>query len=245
MFLANESPTPTPTPVIWAGIDQPTWSIITGVGAVVATLISILVALYTLKAADRREHHRWLQEKRREAYVTFMTAARDAYDAIADRGKKVGAPRFQSDFSKDEWPEHQDEEADIDKKLADARADIDSRLAEVMRAQDVLSIVGPEEMEKLGRRVVARLKLDRGYYSPEGFSNRSRPADKERILHNVKATDNDDFVRQVKAAYDSSGAVNGAAFQSAFEQHRLEGFWKAFNMKARSVIKESKPGRHR
>jgi hypothetical protein len=100
-------------------------------------------------------------------------------------------------------------------------------------------------METLGRRVVARLKLDRGYYSPEGFSHRIRPADKERILRNVKATDNEDFLSQVKAAYDDSGAVNAAAFQAAFERHRLDGLWKAFNMKARSVIKESKPGRHR
>jgi hypothetical protein len=242
MWFANETPNPSPT--AWLGVDQPVWSIITGVAAVVATLISICVALYTLRAADRREHHRWLQEKRREAYVTFITAARDAYQAIDERGQKVRAPRSESDFSKDEWAEHEDTEADIDRKLAKARADIDRKLGEVMRAQDVLAIVGPEEMEELGLGVIARLKLDRGYYSPTGWSSRKKPEDQASILRNAEDTGNRDLLNELRDSL-KDGTVDVEAFRAAFHKHKLDSFWNAFNERARSVLKESKPGRHR
>lgn len=48
------------------------------IAAVVAASASIGVALYSLRRVDRRECHRWLREKRREAHVEFMTAARTA-----------------------------------------------------------------------------------------------------------------------------------------------------------------------
>ena len=227
------TPTPTPAPVSFLGIEAPVWTIITGITAVVAAGVSIWVAFYSLKRVDRREHHRWLQEKRREAYVTFMTAVRSAYDAISERGQVVGAPRIDSDYSGPETSE-----------LREARASIDRKLSEVARAQDVVAIVGPEEMERLGLQVIARLKLDRGYYSPTGWSDRNKSKDKESILRNAEATGNEAFLAALKAAY-AKGPVDVTAFRAAFSGNRLDSLWNAFNEKARSVLKESKPGQHR
>lgn len=243
MWLANVTPTPTPSPLLIFGVEQAAWPTIIGIGAALAALFSAWVAFIGQRRTDRREHHRWLLEKRREAYVTFMTAARGAYDAISERGQKVGAPRVESDFSGDGWPDPEDTEADIEKKLAEARADIDKKIGEVERAQDILAIVGPEEMETLGLRVIARLKLDRGYYSPEGFTNRNKVKDKERILLNAEATGNTAFLSELRSAY-AEGTVNTDAFREAFHKHRLEDFWNAFNLEARTVLRESKPGRH-
>ncbi len=234
-------PSQSSSPLVWAGLETPIWTIIIGIVAVLASIISIGVAIYTLKAADRREHHRWLQEKRREAYVTFMTSARRAYDAISERGQYVEAPRVESDY---EGPAAPDLAIADRQKLAEAMADIDRNMGEVLRAQDVLAIVGPQVMEKLGLRVIARLKLDRGYYSPTGWSDRNKPQERESILRNAEATENEDFLNALNNAY-ATGPVDVELFLKAFHDNRLDGFWVAFNLEARRVLMESKPGRHR
>jgi hypothetical protein len=117
-------------------------------------------------------------------------------------------------------------------------------MGELMRAQDVLAIVGPEVMEKLGLRVVARLKLDRGYFSPTGWSDRNKQHERESILRNAEATENNDLIHKLKKAY-ANGPVDIAVFREAFNNNRLDSLWEAFNREARSVLLESKPSRHR
>jgi hypothetical protein len=224
-WLADASP----SPIVFLGLGASTWTIITGVAAVLATVISIVVAVYSLRRVDRREHHRWLQEKRREAYVTFMTASRTAYDAILERGQKVGAPRLESD--------HPNPESD---ELKEYRTTIDRKFGELMRAQDILAIVGPGEMEELGKRLIARLTLDRTYYSPTGWSDRQ--VHKERILAQAEATGDIAFLTQLRASYTNASA-DVPAFWNAFHEHRLEAFWGNFNAKARDVLKRQEPSR--
>jgi hypothetical protein len=44
-------------------------------------------------------NHRWLQEKRCEAYVAFLSATRNTYDAIEKRGRPAKAPREFQDLA--------------------------------------------------------------------------------------------------------------------------------------------------
>lgn len=215
-------------PVVF-GLPESTWTVITAVGAVIAASLSTGVALYSLRRADRREHHRWLQEKRREAYVEFMSAVRTAYDAIAARGRDVDAPRLASDF-----PDPDSE------RLVAARTAIDEAFGEVARARNILAIVGPVEMEQLGKKLIARLQLDRGYYSPTGWSDRWK--DRARILERAEDAGNTSFLTQLRAAYGVD-AVDVDAFRAAFSAHRLETFWDRFNEKARLILQEDRSRR--
>lgn len=178
---------------------------------------------------DRREHHRWLQEKRREAYVEFMSAVRTAYDAIAARGRDVDAPRLASDF-----PDPDSE------RLVAARTAIDEAFGEVARARNILAIVGPVEMEQLGKNLIARLQLDRGYYSPTGWSDRW--VDRARILERAEAAGDATFLTQLRAAYGVD-VVDVDAFRAAFSAHRLEAVWDRFNEKARLILQEDRSRR--
>lgn len=207
--------------------------------SLVAAFISIAVAIYTSTSSARRDHHRWLQEERRKAYVAFLTASRDAYEAITERGQKVGAPRIDSDYRTHRRRGHLREEQDpTDDELKEARAEIDRRLGDVRRAQDVLSIVGPRPMEELGKQVFARLSLDRGYYSPTGWTDRQK--DRIAILARAEDTGNTDFLNQLRAAY-AHDPVDVDEFRKAFHNHRLQGFWSAFTKAARCELDRPNP----
>lgn len=225
LILSSASPEPS----IVFGLPESTWTVIAAVGAVIATSVSIGVALYSLRQVDRREHHRWLQEKRREAYVEFMSAVRTAYDAIAARGRDVGAPRIASDFP-DPDSEH----------LLAARRAIDEAFGEVARARNILAIVGPVKMEQLGKNLIARLQLDRGYYSPTGWSDRLE--DRARILKRAEDAGNASFLAELRAAYGVD-AVDVDAFRAAFSAHRLDVFWDRFNEEARLILQEHRSRR--
>jgi hypothetical protein len=134
-----------------------------------------------------------LQEKRREAYVTFLTATRDTYDAIEQRGRRSYAPRVTEDLPEPDSP-----------TLTQDRTAIDQNFGKVKRAKDILAVVGPKEMEELGDAVMARLSLDRIYYSPTGWSQREK--DRERILRYAGATDNPAFLAAMRNVYDDQGA---------------------------------------
>jgi hypothetical protein len=184
LFLSSASPEPS----IVFGLPESTWTVITAVGAVIAASVSTGVALYSLRRVDRLEHHRWLQEKRREAYVEFMSAVRTAYDVIAARGRDVEAPRVSGDF-----PDPDSE------RLVAARTAIDEAFGEVARARNILAIVGPVEMEQLVKNLIARLQLDRGYYSPTGWSDRWK--DRARIFERAENAGDASLLKQLRAAY--------------------------------------------
>lgn len=188
---------------------------------------SVFVSWRTGKRADRRDHLRWLQEKRREAYVTFLTATRDAYDSIEKRGQDAEAPRINRDHRRPNSPQ-----------LLKDRAEIDVNFGKVKRARDVLAIVGPKEMGDLGDAVLARISLDRIFYSPTGCSQRN---DKGRILQYVEATDNKDFLVAMQAAYDAKGRPNFAAYRAAHHEYRLDIFWETFAERSRHFLDEWKP----
>ncbi|MBF4582337.1 hypothetical protein ITJ54_06590 [Curtobacterium sp. VKM Ac-2865] len=201
---------------------------VAGLGA----LLAAGAALYVARATNRREHEGWLREKRREAYVTFMTATRDAYDVIELRGRRVSAPRMDTDYEPKDDPE-----------VLGLKADIDQELGAVKRALDVLTIVGPPEMESRARTVVARLNLDRGYYSPDGHSNRRK--DKDRVLARAEETQNIAFLDGLRAAY-ANAAFDDEVYRAAFHNHRLAPFWDAFAADARKIIgKRARRGEQR
>lgn len=212
--------------MLW-GVEITTWTVLVAIGAVLAALFSAFIGLRSLKSAEKREHHRWLQEKRREAYVTFLSATRDTYDAIEKRGRMAKAPR--------ELQDHPDPKS---KELIEARDAIDVHLGQVKRAKDILSVVGPKEMEDLGENVIARLNLDRIYYSPTGWSQRNE--DKERILRYAGATGNKEFHAAMVAAYLENHAILDL-YRTAHQKHRLDEFWTEFTKGARRILGDSKP----
>lgn len=227
MWLADPTPTPTPSAGLILGFEPAAWTAITGTGALVATFISIIVAVYTLKAADRREHHRWLQEKRREAYAAFLTVTRDEYEAIEGRGRIAQAPRISSDHRRPGTP-----------KIVDATALIERKDSELKRAKDILGIVGPEKMEDLGDRLIARLKLDRVYYSPTGYTQREK--NKEKILQYAEETREEAFFSQLHEAI-AGRRVDFEQYKAAHDSYRLEAFWIAFTEAARRVLSDPSP----
>lgn len=212
--------------MLW-GVEITTWTVLVAIGAVLAALFSAFIGLRSLKSAEKREHHRWLQEKRREAYVTFLNATRDTYDAIEKRGRLAKAPMLYQD--------HEDPEAE---ELLEARDAIDLHFGQVKRAKDILSVVGPKEMEDLGDHIIARMKLDRIYYSPTGFSQRSE--NKERILRYAGDTGNKEFHAEIVDAYLGDHAVL-ELYRAAHHNHRLDVFWTDFTKGARGVLGDSKP----
>ncbi|KTR10181.1 hypothetical protein [Curtobacterium citreum] len=191
---------------------------VAGLGA----LLAAAAALYVARATNRREHEGWLREKRREAYVTFMTATRDAYDVIEVRGRRVSAPRMDTDYEPKDDPE-----------VLGLKADIDRELGAVKRALDVITIVGPPEIESRARTVVARLNLDRGYYSPDGHSNRRK--DKDSVLARAKETQNMALLDELRSAY-ADDRFDEEVYRAAFHNYRLTLFWDAFAADARRII---------
>jgi hypothetical protein len=212
--------------MLW-GVEITTWTVLVAIGAVLAALFSAFIALRSLKSAEKREHHRWLQEKRREAYVTFLNDTRDTYDAIEKRGRLAKAPRI--------FRDHEDPDS---KELIEAKDAIDLRFGKVKRAKDILSVVGPKEMEDLGDHIIARMNLDRIYYSPTGFSQRNE--EKEKILRYAGDTGNKELHTAMVAAYRGDQAIL-EPYRAAHHDHRLDDFWTDFTKGARVVLGDSKP----
>lgn len=196
--------------------------------AAVAAGFSVLIGLHALRRTEAREHHRWLQEKRREAYVEFLMATRDTYDAISARGISIGAPDLAEDY-----PESESE------KLLKAQSEIDEKQGAVTRALDLLVIVGPESMIKAGRRVTARLRLDRIYYSPTRWTQLS-VNNKARIMEYAEATGDEGLLADLKNAY-SGGPVDLDKYRQAHRDHRLDVLWSAFTTEAQKVLENPTP----
>jgi hypothetical protein len=115
---------------------------------------------------------------------------------------------------------------------------MDLLFGKLKRAKDILSVVGPKEMEDLGDHVIARLNLDRIYYSPTGWSQRNK--DKERILRYAGATGNKEFHAAIVSAYLGDHAIL-ERYRDAHHNHRLDDFWTDFTKGARRVLGEPKP----
>lgn len=216
-----------PPPPTFLGMETSSWTVIIAALTVVVAAFAGWVAWRSSKRSVEGQHHQWLLEKQREAYVTFLTATRDLYDAIEELGKHAEAPRDTQD--------HQDPESD---DLVRVRKVIDEGFGKVKRAKDNLSIVGPKEMEDLGDRVIARLNLDRIYYSPRGSSQRAK--DKDRILRYAEATGNKDFLAAMRRAY-TDGHADFAEYRTAHHDYRLDDFWNDFKESARRVLGNPKP----
>ena len=107
------------------------------------------------------------------------------------------------------------------------------------RAKDILAVVGPKEMEILGDALVARLILDRIFYSPTGWSQRDK--EKERILRYAGATGSGDFLAAIRACY-KQGTVDFEAYRAAHHNYRLNDFWTQFATSAREIISDPRPG---
>ncbi|MFF1253520.1 hypothetical protein ACFVYC_13605 [Pseudarthrobacter sp. NPDC058329] len=199
--------------------------------AAVAAAFSALIGLYALRRTEAREHHRWLQEKRREAYVEFIMATRDTYEAISARGKSIGAEDLTEDYSE---PKSKD--------LLKTHADIDDKEGAVTRALDLLVIVGPESMITAGRRVKARLRLDRVYYSPTRWTQLNM-ANKARIMQYAEATGDAGLLADLKDAY-FGGPVDLEKYRQAHRDHRLDVLWTAFTTEAQKVLENPTPVVH-
>lgn len=205
------------------------------------SLLSVLVAAYSVWQTNSREHFRWLQEKRREAYVTFMTSTRDAYEAIAERGRLVDAPRVPSDYDPILEPYEGLSPEAARKDLEKRGHEIDVLMGQVKRAQDVLTIVGPKDMATLGGKVHARLKLDRGYYSPTGYTHRE--LDEDRILENARET-GDGFLTALRRAY-AGDEFSLEKYREAFHRNPLSDLWDKFTLAARQEMDRTTPKRER
>lgn len=218
---------PVPT---FLGLETSAWTVIVAAFSVLVAAASAFLAWRSSKRADKREHHRWLQEKRREAYVTFLTATRDTYDVIEKRGRLSSAPRVTEDVQDPDSP-----------KLRKHRTAIDQNFGKVKRAKDILAVVGPKEMEELGDAVMARLSLDRIYYSPTGWSQRDN--DRERILRYAGATGISAFHAAMRNVYDDQGHADFEAYNAAHHEHRLDNSWASFTERARRILGDAKPNR--
>ncbi len=93
-------------------------------------------------------------------------------------------------------------------------------------------------MEKLGGNVVARLKLDRIYYSPTGWSQRDK--NRENVLKHAEATHNREFADAMRRTY-IEGLADFAKYKAAHDSYRLDDFLTAFTESARRVLGDSKP----
>lgn len=187
----------------------------------------MLIGLYALRRTEAREHHRWLQEKRREAYLEFLMATRDAYEAISARGISIGAADLAEDY-----PEPKSED------LLRADSDINDKAGAVNRALDLLVIVGPKSMITAGRHVAARLRLDRVYYSPTRWTQLS--VNKAKIMEYAEATGDAGLLADLRDAY-SGGPVDLDKYREVHRDHRLDVFWSAFSTEAQKVLENPTP----
>lgn len=179
----------------------------------VSLFVSALVAFIALRRQDVREHHRWLQEKRREAYVQFLSATRRASATVTAAAST--------------WKTTDEREAAINR-------DED----EVNSALDVLYIVGPQGMAAMGHQLVARLSLDRLFYSPA----------RDQLLLDRK----DEYIGLAEgagplmhsgfAALYKAEPFDVAAYELLHEDFPLRFFRRAFTREARSELAKAHPG---
>lgn len=194
----------------WAGPALEAW---TPLIAAVSLFVSAFVAFLALRRQDVREHHRWLQEKRREAYVEFLSVSRRASSTIsADRSH---------------WKTPKDREAAIDH-------DED----ELGYALDVLTIVGPEDMAARGRQIVARLKLDRLFYSTT--RDQQLLEGKHKYIGRARSTGNLLFHKEFAALY-TQDPFDFSAYEKLHEKYPLRTFWRSYTREARHELSKARP----
>lgn len=192
--------------------------------ATIVNLVGLLViGFLAFRRADVREHHRWLQEKRREAYVEFLAATRKASGTIAT-------------FSQDAEKKRRRRRIHQSEREAAIGRDED----EANYAQDVLAIVGPSHMADQGRQVLARLKLDRLFYSPT--REQQLRDGKEKYIQRAKETGDHAFATGFARLYDSK-TFDVAAYEELHADHPLRGFWAEFASKAEEEMRKAHPGR--
>lgn len=180
---------------------------------IMSLTISALIGFKALRRTDVREHHRWLQEKRREAYVNFLSEARKAYRTISDPEPETGS-------------EHRD---------ALMRDEDD-----VNYALDVLRIVGPRSMAEAGEHVVARLKLDRLLYSPT--RDQQLLDSKDRYIQRAHETGDPAFARGFEELYGAD-SFDSAGYLALHDKHPLRGFWQCFAEDAEKELAKPYPKR--
>jgi hypothetical protein len=198
-------------------MDFLTWLSQTGqallpLATVISLAVSALIGFFAFRRQDVREHYRWLQEKRREAYVDFLSANRQAYGSIANR---PGLPEPEREAASD-----RDED-------------------QVNYAQNVLEIVGPKYMADRGREVIARLKLDRLYYSPDRITQLLDHKDK--YLQRAKDTGKNEFHRKFVELYEKE-RFDTAGYEALHREYPLRKFWEAFAVEARDELAKAHPG---
>lgn len=179
--------------------------------AAVSLFVSAFVAFWALRRKDIGDHHRWLQEKRREAYVDFLSAARKASKTI----------------SASDWRTKEEREAAISH-------DED----EVEYALDVVSIVGPNDMALKGSGVVARLKMDRLFYSPTRDTQLLEGKDK--YIERAEATGNSFFHQEFAALY-AKEPFDVTAYEAIHAHYPLRVFWGNFVRAARDELAKDRP----
>lgn len=199
--------------------DFPIIGVVSVIVSAVLGLATAGVSVLAMRRTDSREHHRWLQEKRREAYVEFLSATRSAYESIADRGQGLDPDRM------DDLP------ADSG-AATEAREEIDQKMSHVKHAREVMAIVGPESVAQQGRQIIARLRIDRVYYSP---TRATQLQDRDKVLRDVAETGNEDFRAAMEQAY-AGGDLDLHAYKETLRLHRLESFWNSFIEESRRIM---------
>lgn len=187
----------------------------------ISVLITAFVAILAMRRTDTREHHRWLQEKRREAYVDFLNSTRSTYEVIS-ASQQVGL----------------ETSGEVSSRRVE---DIERKMNEAKRARDVLAVVGPDSMDRLGLQVMARLRLGRIYFSS---TRDSQLGSKDKILRIAEETGDPGLLKGVQAALHAEIA-DVSRYGEALSQHRLDGFWDTFTVEARNVLSVSRPGNSR
>lgn len=212
------------------GIDTVVWTVIVSALAIVVACYSALVSHLALNRTDVREHHRWLQEKRREAYVQFLTATRGAYEAISERGGRSGA----TDLREEDHPDPNSDE------ILAADLEIAKKYGDAKRALDILEIVGPATMADLGKNLMSRLRLDRTYYSPTRWSQLQN--EQAKLIGWASDTNDEAFLAAMKKAL-LQDPVDLDAYMQSHSDHKLETFWNRFTQEAKVVLADPKPDR--
>ncbi|MEW1805166.1 hypothetical protein [Pseudarthrobacter sp. NPDC080039] len=181
--------------------------------ATVAALIwSAWNTVLGFRRADAREHLRWLQEKRREAYVNFLAATRKA-------SRSISAPHRRA-------------------KLKERAAAIFADEEEVSYALDVVVIVGPPKMARMAREVEARLKMDRVFYSPKR-GEQMLPW-KEKYIQRAQQTGEPVFAHRFARLYDAE-RFDMAAYEELHAEFPLRDFWRDFSLEAEKELARDRP----
>lgn len=195
----------------------------------IATVIALIWSAWNtfrgFRRADAREHFRWLQKKRREAYVKFLSATRKASRSISQPEE---TQRLRKPFGR----------APVTGRSKDKAAAIFDDEEAVSYALDVVVIVGPKEMARQARQVEARLKLDRLFYSPKRA--KLLLENKDKYVGRAKVTGDDLFANRFAQLYDSEPFDMGA-YEDLHAKHPLRDFWSELTRQAEKELAKNRP----